>query len=105
MVRTAVQEFVSAGPLPSEEANEEGIERAQRLLEGISAPVSDEEAQLLSTAFGEDNCYGLSWTLLHLIETAPSAMTATYPYNAGNPWVQLLNARVANVRRLQLEDG
>jgi hypothetical protein len=101
MIRSEVRDLVNAGTFPSERAEEGEIEETQRLLERIAAPVSDEEAQLLATVFGSDNCYGLSWTLLHLIETAPGAINASYPDYSDNPWVQLLNARVANARRLR----
>ncbi|MBO8184785.1 hypothetical protein [Streptomyces spirodelae] len=93
-IRRAVQELLDAGPLPSEEASEEEIASAQHLLEQIAKPVSGEEAQALTAAFGSDDCYGLSWTLLHLIETAPSAHNANYSQNTDNPWVELLNSRV-----------
>ncbi len=92
--RQEVEKFVVAGPLPSEDASEQEIAEAQRLLERITAPVTDEEAQLLATAFGDDNCYGLAWTLLHLIETAPHARNTRYRTGIGGTWVDLLNARV-----------
>jgi hypothetical protein len=43
------------------------LEQRERLLHAIARPVSDEEAQLLVTCFGNDNCFGLAWTLLHLV--------------------------------------
>ncbi|KOT79200.1 hypothetical protein ADK70_31455 [Streptomyces rimosus subsp. pseudoverticillatus] len=96
-VRREVQELVDAG-LPSEEDPLEDIERAEQLLESITSPVSDEEAQQLATAFGPDTCFGLAGTLLHLIETAPGASTASYQQDADNWWVQRLNARVQAAR-------
>ncbi|RLL67631.1 hypothetical protein [Streptomyces sp. Z26] len=98
-IRREVEDLVDAGAFPSEEAAEEEIAETQRLLERITAPVTVEEAQVLTKSFGFDDCYGLSWTLLHLIETAPNAMTAVYSENSGNPWVELLNARVENARK------
>lgn len=52
----------------------------------------------LLAGFGPDDCYGLAWTLLHLIETAPGAQTAEYPADSDNPWVQQLRRRVENAR-------
>jgi hypothetical protein len=98
-IRPEVSDLVSAGSFPSEDAAEEEIAETQRLLERIAAPVTDEEAQLLTRAFWPDNCYGLAWTLLHLIETAPSTQTASYESNTGNLWVELLNSRVDHARR------
>jgi hypothetical protein len=92
-IRRAVEDLVNAGPFPSEEATVEEIERTQRLLELITAPVSDEEAQMLLATFGPDDCFGMAWTVLHLIETAPSALTADYSGNADNDWVKLLEKR------------
>ncbi|MFF0446663.1 hypothetical protein ACFYT4_09655 [Streptomyces sp. NPDC004609] len=97
-VRREVEDLLGAGPLPSEDASEEEIAEAQQLLEVINAPVSDEEAQALVACFGSDDCYGLSWTLLHLIETASGAQNARYSRNMENPWVQLLTARVEAAR-------
>ncbi|GLW89624.1 hypothetical protein Aglo03_04400 [Actinokineospora globicatena] len=94
-MRPEVRDLVDAGSFPDEDANEESIERTQLLLERVAAPVTDEEAQALATIFGPDNCYGLSWTLLHLVETAPGAHTAHYPTHPKNLWRDLLNNRVA----------
>jgi hypothetical protein len=92
-IRQTVQNLVSAGPLPSEQATVSEIEATQRLLELVTAPLSDEEAQMLLAIFGPDDCFGLAWTVLHLIETAPSALTAKYSQNADNQWVKLLEQR------------
>jgi hypothetical protein len=92
-VRKAVEDLVSAGRFPSEDASVEDIERTQLLLERVIAPVSDDEARLLAGIFGPDNCFGLSWTLLHLIETAPGARNADYSGHMENEWVELLKAR------------
>ena len=94
-IRAEVGGFVATGPLPSEDAPVEAIERAQHLLEQIGRPVTDEEAALLATSFGPDDCYGLAWTLLHLIETAPGAQTASYDHAPRTWWVEQLTARVA----------
>lgn len=97
-IRKAVAEFLAAGPLPDEDQPVEAIQHSQNLLEQIEAPVTNDEAMVLCGGFGPDDCYGLSWTLLHLIETAPGSQTAKYPADSGNPWVQLLRRRVENTR-------
>lgn len=94
-MRREVEELVDAGVLPTEDASTQEVENAERLLQGIVAPVSNEEAQALAKLFGPDNCFGLSWTLLHLIESAPNARGAYYSSNVDNVWVALLNSRVA----------
>lgn len=71
-VRKEVAELVSMGPLPaSNVAEEEDLNRREAALKAIPRPVSDEEALTLMSTFGPDECFGLAWTLLHLIETAP----------------------------------
>jgi hypothetical protein len=97
-IRQAVADFLAAGPLPDEDQSAEAIQHSQDLLEQIEAPVTDEEAAALAAGFGPDDCYGLAWTLLHLIETAPGAQTAEYPSESENRWVQLLRRRVENAR-------
>ena len=70
-MRPEVRAFVADGPLPDREASEEEIDRRERRLTALPRPVSIEEAAALATCFGSDDCYGLAWTLVHLIETAP----------------------------------
>lgn len=100
-IRQAVADFLAAGPLPDEDQPAEDIERVEDLLGQIPSPVTDEEAQALAAGFGPDDCYGLAWTLLHLIETAPGARSAEYPADSENMWVKLLRSRVENARGAQ----
>jgi hypothetical protein len=97
-IRPAVTDFLAAGPLPDEDASVEAIQHSQDLLEQIQGPVTDEEATALLAGFGPDDCYGLAWTLLHLIETAPGAQTTDYPADSDNRWIQLLHRRVGNAQ-------
>ena len=72
MIRQSVADFVSLGPLPSEdEATADGLVHLEKAYRGIERPVSDSEARLLCQCFGPDDCFGLTSSLLHLIETAP----------------------------------
>jgi hypothetical protein len=93
-IRGAVADFAERRPLPAEDdATQEGIELLEGLLNVIAAPVSDEEAQALLGTFGPDGCFGLAWSVLHLIESAPSALSAEYSQNSENEWVKLLEER------------
>ncbi|MEW2417824.1 hypothetical protein AB0953_29475 [Streptomyces sp. NPDC046866] len=58
-------------PLAARPAPAEDIDRRERQLTAISRRVTSEEAAALATCFGPDDCYGVAWTLVHLIETAP----------------------------------
>lgn len=71
-IRRAVEEFLRLGQLPeSSTASEQDVDSRFGALRAISPPVTDEEALALSEAFGPDECFGVAWSLLHLIETAP----------------------------------
>lgn len=101
-VRTEVEAFCRLGTLPSERDNtedgDEAFEAVERRLHAISAPVTDEEARLLMGCFGDDNCFGLAWTLLHLVESAPSPLVVSEPPPGTNEWVVRLWHRYRNAR-------
>jgi hypothetical protein len=73
------------------------LRRLEQLARSITKPVSDEEARALVRLFGpDDSCYGIAWTLLHLIETAPHwPLRDCLPKNAGE-WIELLRIRARN---------
>ncbi len=90
-IRREVSDFASLGPLPDENADEAVIAAHQRCLSQIESPVSDEEAELLIRLFGPDDCYGLAWTLLHLVESAPGGTPLTAePDHTANEWLRRL---------------
>jgi hypothetical protein len=89
VIRPEVEVFLALGPLPPSSVDVLVIEIHQERLEKISAPVSDEEAALLVGMFGPDDCFGLAWRLVHLIETAPGCCPIKQkPTSADNEWVQ-----------------
>ena len=72
-IRAEVLALVALGPMPAEDASSvEEIETVERRLHAIAGPVSVDEARLLVQAFPESDasCFGLAWTLLHLVETS-----------------------------------
>jgi hypothetical protein len=58
--------------------------------------LSDEEARILVGLFGPDDCFGLEWSLVGLVETAPGWLLADCNENTDNEWIQLLRQRVNN---------
>ncbi|MFE0642498.1 hypothetical protein ACFW2Y_12925 [Streptomyces sp. NPDC058877] len=84
-MRTEVQIFVADGPLPDEDSSEEEIDRRCQQLVAIARPVTTEEAHALAGCFGPDDCYGVGWTLIHLIETAPGPLPVVPRPDAENP--------------------
>ncbi|MFG2027686.1 hypothetical protein [Streptomyces sp. NPDC048825] len=95
-MRPEVQTFVANGPLPDWDASEEEIDRRDQQLNAIPKPVTGEEAQALVSCFGPDDCYGVAWTLLHLIETGPNPVLTTQPAPDANEWHQRLYDRAVN---------
>jgi hypothetical protein len=102
-VREAVLAFSQLGRLPDSEASVERIAIHQEHLHRIAAPVTDDEAALLVNCFGPDDCFGLAWSLLHLVETAPNgAPIRVEPTNLDNEWIQRLWQRARSTAETPL---
>lgn len=96
MIRQAVRELAGMGPLPTSESGAEStstLEHYQRLLDSVAPPVSDDEAEVLSSLFGPDDSFGLAWTLVHLVETAPGWPLEGALSRLDNAWIALLRKR------------
>jgi hypothetical protein len=99
-MRQEVQALVNLGPLPDcDTAQEEQLKAYESLLSSITTPVSDEEARSLVRLFGPDDCYGLAWSLLHLIESAPGWPLQDCLQDRGNEWTERLRLRVERGRQ------
>jgi hypothetical protein len=102
MIRDTVKELLEMGPPPSEAESIRNptpfLEKYQQLLLSIEEPVTDEEATVLSGLFGADGCFGLGWTLMGLIETAPNWPIDECLGDSGNEWIELLKNRAARWR-------
>ncbi|MET8136249.1 hypothetical protein [Streptomyces sp. NPDC005251] len=92
-MKLQVQVFVADGPLPDWDASEDEIDRRVHQLNTILKPVTGEEAKALASCFGPDDCYGVAWTLLHIIETGPNPVLTTEPGPDANEWHQRLYDR------------
>lgn len=90
-LRPAVVALLDAGQLPSEDAEVASIAKFERLITAIEEPLNRAEATELLAVFGIDDCYGLAWTLLHLIEASDFEFRAAP--DEENEWVQRLWAR------------
>jgi hypothetical protein len=91
-----VQAFLAAGPLPDEDAEGDEIDRRVEQMGAIAEPVTAEEARALAGCFGPDDCYGVAWTLLHLIETGPNPVYTVRPAPEANEWQHRLWQRCVN---------
>ena len=100
-MRQKVQELSNLGPLPDyETADEEQLKMYESLLSSVTPPISDAEARSLAHLFGPDECYGLAWTLLHLIETAPGWPLYECLQDTNTPWHERLRLRAERRTRL-----
>jgi hypothetical protein len=91
-MRPAVTQLVGKGRLPSSNSAIPVIREWQEALEKIERPVSDSEAAALLGLFptNDDECYGIAWTLLHLVESAPNWPLQDCLQDRTNPWVARL---------------
>lgn len=70
-LRAAIHCLAGLGPLPaSNDTDANQLSNYQQLLESLQPPVSDAEAAVLAGLFPphRDGCFGLAWTLVHLLE-------------------------------------
>lgn len=93
-MREEVKALVAFGQfLPDQGAIPGVVERHEHALKAIARPVSDDEARALVNVFGPDDCFGLAWSLLHLIETAPGWPIKIAIAEANPPWAEELKDR------------
>jgi hypothetical protein len=98
-MRETVENFLARGPLPCEAAPPEQIKRHQDALQAITQPVSLPEANALAQMFGPDDCFGLAWTLVHLIESAPGWASEGHIPDGTAPGLQHLRRGIENARK------
>ena len=93
-LRPSIEYLISLGPLPADDgATVSQIAEIEEALVAIEQPVTDQEAAAMVLLFGNDDCFGLAWTLLHLIETAPGWPIMGSLGNSENLWVRTLRER------------
>lgn len=96
LMRTAVTELVALGRLPEEAAASVPVlESFERAIQRVEPPLSDEEALGLLSVFplGEASCFGLAWSVVHLVESAPGWPMPQARLQGSNPWVRSLLER------------
>lgn len=99
-MRTEIERLADLGRLPGSDSDISTIETWQERLQAIAPPVSDEEAGVLIglLPIEDDDSFGLAWTLLHLIESAPSPVLPEPNAGSANPWLSRLRDRQAEHR-------
>ena len=97
-MRREIEELLALGQFPdSRHVQPDVIERQQALLDLIIPPISDAEAKELVRLFGNDEYFGLAWTVLHLIESAPSWPIQDCLGDTSNEWIERLMKRAGRV--------
>jgi hypothetical protein len=88
-MRPEVNNLISIGPLPSSTSEIPVIQGWQDALEAVAFPLSDEEAEAMIALFPstDDDCFGLVWTLVHLVESAPNWPIMQCLQDTSNPWI------------------
>ena len=72
-MQLAIEKLIQLGRLPSSsDATVVTLQEIEALVEKVQTPITDDEARYLANLFGSDDCFGIAWSLLHLIETSPS---------------------------------
>jgi hypothetical protein len=93
-MQPSIQKLASLGGLPSaDDANPDFLEKFQNLLITVHRPVTDKEAETLVGLLGPDDCYGLAWTMIHIIEEAPGWPLSEAINKANREWAEVLLAR------------
>lgn len=99
--RQTIDRLLELGALPSEDkASVDEVQTYQELLHAIEKPVSDDDARKLVTLFGSGDLYGLPWTLLHLVESAPGWPLTDCLNDTSNEWIRLMIQRLKNAGQI-----
>jgi len=96
LMRPEIARLVLLGPLPpAKDATVEHLRQVEALLHSVAKPVSNDEARALVRLFGPDDCFGLAWTFLHLVESAPGWPLLDCIGDSENEWIVSLRNRAA----------
>ena len=105
-IRDEIVELNALGPLPSEDsADIELLRKYETLIKAITRPITDDEARVLVRLFGQDGCFGLASSLMHLIETSPGWPLEDCLRVDDNEWVIEMRNRCIRGGRIQLDEG
>jgi hypothetical protein len=93
-MQQAISALLGLGPLPSSAVVAVSTMQAfEDQLSKVRTPITDEEACALVQLFGPDDCFGLAWTVLHLIETAPGWPVESALNGLEGEWIERLRER------------
>ena len=99
-MRDVVSKLASMGRLPDEDSAEQAdLDERVALLDevGLERLSRDEVLALLPLFPADDNtCFGLAWTLLHIIESSPDWPIWDALDAIGGEWAETLTIRLAS---------
>jgi hypothetical protein len=93
----AVTRLATLGTLPAEtNASPSALREREELVAQVKPPITNDEARMLVRLLGdaEDSCFGLKWTMLHLIESTPG-WPLRDALDGDKPWQRLLADRAS----------
>src|SRR5438874_6079816 len=98
-MRPEVAQLAALGRFPHElDVDEADLAERERLVVAIEPPVTEEEARALVPPLGaeDDSLFGLAWSLVTLVESAPG-----WPYwdllaDQAIPWIAILRQGAIN---------
>jgi hypothetical protein len=96
-----IKYLLQLGPMPdSQNVSIERVYDYELAISGIKKSITDQEAMVLLTIFGPDDFYGLSWSLVHIIETSPSwPMEHLLSHTDLREGIYTLRARMKNYKQ------
>lgn len=101
-IRPEVLQLKELGTISNAVAGDvEKLRVQDEMLRTITRPVSDAEAEVLVQLFGEGDCRGMAWLLVHLIESVPGWPIETCLKQPSNEWTRLLHERAIRAGRLK----
>ena len=94
-MQLAIQQLRDLGKLPrSSIATSTELEKYESLIAKITLPLDNEDALVLIGLLGPDDCFGLAWTIIHLVETAPDWPIDQRFEGLDAYWVGVLKERI-----------
>ena len=91
-MRVEIEGLIALGVLPPESSAAAEIELREALIRKVVPPLTLAEAKALAGILGPDNCFGLAWSVVHLIESAPSWSALHVPLGP-SPFLPTLRSR------------
>ncbi len=90
-MQVAIQSLLHLGALPASAVVEEDwLKQFEESILKVTPPITNDEARALIKLFGPDDCFGLAWSLVHLIESAPDWPLGDCLTDMSNQWIKLL---------------